>query len=176
MVRQILLPLCLRMSDEPLWRAYKPLHIMRHMLRVCVLEFSLGDEGSEEKDKHPSGGSGELDATGVECRLLHMLLPLLFLETAHLVERGVTAGLHPTCRAPHPCARPNPDPTPATRVAGARVCALGLRALRDSRSRIERTYPLGIGEDKQTSSRPPPIQPRTVSTYNYSDDDRSCPP
>jgi hypothetical protein len=90
-------PLCLRMNDdESLWRAYRPLDIVRHVLRVFMLDttelkFSLGDEGSEGKDKHPGGGSGELDAAGAECRPLRMILPLLFLEIAHLAEHGVTA-------------------------------------------------------------------------------------
>jgi hypothetical protein len=99
-------------------RAYRPLDIVRHVLRTFVLhvsivkpldemrklqltgdmtelEFSLGSFVSEGKGKRPGASGGGLDAAGAEYRALRALRPLLFLETARLAERTATAGLPP---------------------------------------------------------------------------------
>jgi hypothetical protein len=115
----------------PSWHAYRPLNIVRHVLRAFVLhvsivkpldetrklqltsdmtelEFSLGAFISEGKGKRSGsgGGSGGLDTAGAEYRALRALRPLLFLETARLAERSALPPLvvlhHILVRAPIP--------------------------------------------------------------------------
>ena len=97
---------------------YRPLDIVRYVLRAFVLhvsivkpldetrklqltgdmtelEFSLGSFVFEGKGKRPGASGGGLDAAGAEYRALRALRPLLFLETARLAERTATVGLPP---------------------------------------------------------------------------------